>query len=968
MSPTQLDRPHVPPPPHSLADEGAVPLLRLTRQIYRAASTTEVLHTLTAGCSALLGCTWAVMYQAQGDQLVYTVSSGSAVFPERMTGGTELAELKICLAGEAASAKLPWLRQAHDDDRPLEYGLIPFVVRERLYSVLIVGWKPPQTVPPDWPVLMAEVGDDAVQALMHWLPDTLDHQADDDQVLALVNAITDVGLLYSSVLDQLLQKLIRPLLEILDLSGGAILLYDDEYKAVQVAAVQNRRSIEQMGTQVDVLWHEPLVVHTLGLAIQTAHSGAFMLGPEQGDAPALYAALERLNIAKLVSVPLLAGGWLTGVFQATAIPGTTITPRQIRILQVVARQIAVTIENARLFAQTRAEQERTRAVVDATNDAILMLDERWRLMLVNRRARFFFGLSEHELLGRDYEQLQAALARIFENGDRFASWITAQLRSPGARAVAEFRLIQPEARLLQCFTAPVMDVHERVLGRILVFRDITREREVERMKNDFVATVSHELRTPLTSIQGALQLILGQPQQGRTGIGGDLPPRATALLSISLSNTERLIRLISDMLDVARIEQGRIQLQRAAHPPFDLGESAADEVRAFADTRAIEVELDLLQDLPDVYADRDRAVQILVNLLSNAIKFSPQGQQVLLSARHEGKMIAFTVRDWGRGIAAEDQHRLFQKFQQIDNSTTRDTGGTGLGLSICKALVEEHGGRIWLISTPQEGSSFSFTLPLADPSALAAHLRPVVVGLIATDEDRRTILRAALEATGRTVQPILRLTPTEVARVGAALVVIDVGSAQSPEAELLNNLRSDPATQALGVLVLADPQVVTPHDVVKLARTTTPSAIAVQAQELLEHPQPLVLVVDDDQHVRPVLVRLIRRHGLRALGAADGFQALELAAKQQPNVILLDIKMPELNGYEVLQRLAQNPLTETLPVIFLTGNDPADRSELQSNAPQVAGYLEKPITAERLIGAIMHVIKRNERDDGSASA
>jgi PAS domain S-box-containing protein len=787
--------------------------------------------------------------------------------------------------------------------------------------------------------------------------------SDAAQILALFSAISDIVLLYGNALDQLLPKLIRPIVEILDLSAGAILFLDDTQQTVQVAAIQTRIAAPANAPGAEVLWRAPLLEHTQRLALQTAASGAPLLDTDT----AFMDALTRSQAGHLVSVPLRAGGWLTGILQAAALPNASISPHQVQILLVLAQQLAGAIENARLFTQTRAEQERTRAVVDATNDAILMLDERWRPMIVNRRARFFFGLSEHELLGHDYTQLCATITHLFEDGERFAGWLTAQLRSPGARAVAEFRLRQPELRLLQCFTAPVMDVHERVLGRILVFRDITREREVERMKNDFVATVSHELRTPLTSIRGALQLILGQPQLGRDGIGGDLPPRASELLRISLANTERLIRLISDMLDVARIEQGRIQLQRAALAPADLCYAATDEVRAFADTRAISIQLDLPADLPQVNADRDRAVQILVNLLSNAIKFSPHGQSVHLRARREGKMIVFTVRDWGRGIAPEDQHRLFQKFQQLDNSTTRDTGGTGLGLSICKALVEEHGGRIWLDSAIDRGSSFSFSLPLADPVGAAAEPEPIVIGLIAGDEERRKSLCNALESTGNTILPITQLTTAAIARSGARLIVVDVASAQSPEAALLNGLRGDPATQALGLLVLADQRVPTPHDAVKLPPTTAPSQIAARAQELLEHPQPLVLVVDDDQHVRPVLVRLIRRHGLRAISAPDGFTALELAARQQPSVILLDIKMPELNGYDVLRRLQQHPLTVNVPVIFLTGNDPQDQRGLELNAPQVAGYLEKPITAKRLMGAITGVIARNERPDGAPS-
>lgn len=966
MSPTSFDA--MAPATGSPAVSGAAStlLLEVSRQLLHASDIAAVLQTAALGCAALPGCAWTALYRIEGRQMIYVAGAGSGPAMPPVETAPEWPSRDPRFTTSGAFQMLPWLAALVEDAPNLRYVLLPIQVHEQVHSLLLAAWRFTAEPPTDWETLLTTLMDDLAAAMALRLQVDLERRRDNGALLAAVNAITDVGLLYGSVLDQLLAKLIRRLLDILDLSGGAILMYDEEEQIFHVGAVQNRFPAEKAARRSDAFWSAPLLEHTQRLAAEAAHTRTMLLGPEAGSAPALQRALERLDTPQLVSVPLLADGWLTGVFQALALPGTTLSEHQLQILQAVARQMAVTIETARLFAQTRAEQERTRAVVDATNDAILMLDERWRPMLLNRRARFFFGLSEHELLGRDYAQLHAALVRIFEDGERFGNWLAAQLRSPGARAVAEFRLAQPEPRLLQCFTAPVMDTHEQMLGRILVFRDITREREVERMKNDFVATVSHELRTPLTSIQGALQLVLGQPQQGRLGLGGELPLRARELLTISLSNTERLMRLISDILDVAKIEQGRIELQRKALRPLALGYAAADAVQALAATRAVSVELDVSEGLPDVYADQDRAVQILVNLLSNAIKFSPQGQHVLVSAHHEGKHVVFTVRDWGRGIAPEDQHRLFQKFQQIDHSTTRATGGTGLGLSICKALVEEHGGRIWLTSSLHEGSSFSFTLPLAEPASQALQ-QQTLVGLIATDSDRRRALSAALEGTGYSVHVLNRPTPAEVGQAGLGLIVVDVASAQSADVVLLNQLRSEPTTQALGVLALVDEHIVTPQDVIRLPRTTTPSVVAAQAQTLLDHPQPLVLVVDDDKQVRPVLVRLIRRQGLRALSAADGYQALTLAAQHRPHVIVLDVEMPDLNGYEVLHRLAQDPATATLPVIILTGNNPIVRPDHAENAPAAAAYLEKPITAERLMGAIMQVIQRNEPANGSAS-
>src|SRR5690349_17918458 len=151
-----------------------------------------------------------------------------------------------------------------------------------------------------------------------------------------------------------------------------------------------------------------------------------------------------------------------------------------------------------------------RALVDASNDALVLLDPQGRAILINRRAKYFFGLAERDVIGRSSAQLRAMFQLIFADGAAFNTWLTSLLASPQDRAVKEFRVLRAEPRLLQCFTAPVLDQQERLLGRLLVFRDITREREVERMKNEFVSLVSHELRTPLTSIRGALQLALGR--------------------------------------------------------------------------------------------------------------------------------------------------------------------------------------------------------------------------------------------------------------------------------------------------------------------------------------------------------------------------------------------------------------------------------------------------------------------------
>lgn len=784
------------------------------------------------------------------------------------------------------------------------------------------------------------------------------------RALAAVNAVTDIGLLYSNLIDQMLGAILAQILSALGLASGAILLYNEQSENLELAMVQAGADAGERGGELITLWQPTLLDVSAAQARNAANHGQIMLTPAD-DATPLAAALRASGLSQLISVPLLAGGWLTGVLQVTTSPATPIDHYQTQVLHILARQTAVAIENARLFAQTRNDQERTSAVVDATNDAILMLDERRRVMIINRRARFFFGISERELQEKGFDQLGALFTRIFEDAPRFQAWLRQLLRSATERAVEEFRITRPEARLLQCFSAPVMDVHDRYLGRILVFRDITREREVERMKSDFVLNVSHELRTPLTSIQGALQLVLGPPRGVRAGGDNGLSQRARDLLTISLNNTERLIRLINDILDIAKIEQGRIQMRREILEVEALCRSAAAEMSAFANNRGIAIEIEVPSRVPKILADGDRSAQILVNLLSNAIKFSSPGQRVLLSARHDGAAVCFGVRDWGRGIAREDQERLFQKFQQIDSSATRDVGGTGLGLAISKALVEEQGGRIWLDSAPGKGSVFSFTLPVAAGSVPAgdgpgAYRLALLAGLGALGDD----VRAGLARAGWETQDLPAADAAAIAAVAQSrpfeLLLLALPADAAAARVLIDSLAADEATRDVPLLAVGDLGGQERAGVTLIAPDLGAAQLVERAQAVAATRQPHVLVVDDDPHVRPVLVRLLRRHGLRVTNVGDGLSALATIEQIRPDVVLLDVKMPGIDGTEVLRRIKENPAMAMTRVIILTANDLGDSLQAQVLSLGADGYLEKPITYERLISAVTSVIVSGE--------
>ena len=236
----------------------------------------------------------------------------------------------------------------------------------------------------------------------------------------------------------------------------------------------------------------------------------------------------------------------------------------------------------------------------------------------------------------------------------------------------------------------------------LAFRDLTQRRQISRMKSEFVSVVSHELRTPLTSIHGSLGLLA-------SGLLGS--EKGRRMLEIAASNTDRLIRLINDILDVEKLDSGEVEMRRAVCNADDLMNRAADVMRPMADEHGIS--LVTSDSNASIDADGDRILQCLTNLLSNAIKFSEAGKAISMTASRMGSFVRFAISDQGRGIPAEMHDSIFERFHQVDASDSRRKGGTGLGLAITRSIVQQHGGRIWVQSEVGKGSTFFFTVPLA---------------------------------------------------------------------------------------------------------------------------------------------------------------------------------------------------------------------------------------------------------------
>jgi PAS domain S-box-containing protein len=364
-------------------------------------------------------------------------------------------------------------------------------------------------------------------------------------------------------------------------------------------------------------------------------------------------------------------------------------------------------ERHRFEAVLLESEERFRALFEEAPVAYHEIDLQGEVTRVNRAECDLLGWPPDQIVGRPVWERVAP-------GERDKSRDAVLQKLAGQLPLAPF---QREYQRRDGTTLSV-EIHERLIlrptdGAVIGIRsallDISHRKAVERMKDEFVSVVSHELRTPLTSIRGALGLLA-------SGKIGELSEAGRRLLEIAVTNTDRLVRLINDILDIERMELGKVQLERQVCDAGSLMAQAGDLHRTLAERSTVCLEVE--PAAARIWADPDRVLQTLANLLHNALKFSPPGTTVRLTAARQGEALLFRVTDQGRGVPADKLESIFGRFQQVDASDAREKGGTGLGLAICKSIVEQHGGRIWAESVLGQGSAFLFTIPLAQDEVL----------------------------------------------------------------------------------------------------------------------------------------------------------------------------------------------------------------------------------------------------------
>jgi len=470
--------------------------------------------------------------------------------------------------------------------------------------------------------------------------------------------------------------------------------------------------------------------------------------------------------------------------------------------------------------------------------------------------------------------------------------------------------------------------HERAL--VLEVQNLEVKR-ASQMKSQFMSSMSHELRTPMNAIIGFSDLL-----HSRTP--GPLNEKQQRFVDHIRNGAQHLLALINDILDLSKIEAGRMEL----HTEEFSAETILPEVLSIINPMAMKKKVTVQEEVETglvVLADRVRIKQVLYNLLSNAVKFTPEGGEVEVELALMDGQVRFVVSDTGVGIAAQDQAKVFDEFQQV-GETTKQEEGTGLGLSITKKLVEMHGGKIWLESEEGKGAQFSFTLPLkqtvlavvqdvpAAPLRLPPERERPLILVVEDDLGNRELLVDYLQAEGYETE----LAPSgeeAIARANDLLpdaITLDLLLPGKSGWEVFKELRYDPNTAAIPVVIVS---VVDPMKGDKLGAAeylVKPVAKDVFLRALSKHLRPSegvgkVLVVDDEAVNLQFLEKLLESEGYTPLPARNGNEALEVLWRERVDAIVMDLMMPEMDGFEFLHRIKGNPRLRDIPLLVLTAKD-----------------------------------------------
>ena len=628
----------------------------------------------------------------------------------------------------------------------------------------------------------------------------------------------------------------------------------------------------------------------------------------------------------------------------------------------------------------RRSEELFRSLVTGVEDyAIFLLDTQGRVASWNTGAERIKGYRAWEILG-------APFARFYTEEDQAAKRPAARLTEAEEKGRAEdegWRVRKDGSRFwANVVITALRDDSGRLIGFSKITRDITEKKRTQealifakeeaersnRFKDQFLSTMSHELRTPLNAVVGFSDLLTEEHY-------GPLNEKQKRYVNHIQSGGKHLLRLINDILDLSRIEAGRLQLMVENVPVRTALAEVLDTMRSIADKKSQSL-IEYSDPELCVRADPTRFRQMLMNLVGNAVKFTPEGGKIDLSARAMGDSVRIDVRDNGPGIPREEQQKIFDAFYRLGRSE-KAVEGTGLGLAITRRLVELHGGHLGIESKPGEGSSFFFTLPVAEAprasareSAAVRRANGAAPTILVVEDDAKAahLLQSQLNSAGFEVVVCSRSEEAlqAAAELQPSAITLDIIMKPVSGWELLPKLKSDPRTAEIPVIVVtivdqpntgmllgADEYIIKP-----VRRTTLLAAVerclnrrgkAARTSE--------ILVVEDDAPTREFIAELLAKNAYRVSTARDGAQARAQVAAAVPELVILDLLLPEVSGFELLTEWRADPRTADLPIFVLTSKDLSAEEREHIRAHRGALFQKQKPWQEELMKHLQRVVR-----------
>jgi PAS domain S-box-containing protein len=941
-------------------------LLRLSSAIAAATTETEICEAVVNGLrDEALGYAFLGVFlldKATGDRVLVARVGWTAMMPGfRLAKGIGITETALL---EGRLHYTPEVRRESKYEPTLNSGSevdIPLIIDGETIGVLAVeSSKPNAFDESDFEILTAAANQASIAMARARLIVAQRKRADEFE--AVLGSMAD--LLSQRELSRTLQATLGRAVALLGVSGGELAIYDANKQELVVAASKGvskdttgiRIPLGQGAIGTVAKSHEPIII-----ADYHAWSGAL-------------AKYKDVSVRSVVAAPLLIDKRLVGAIAVIdANPKRVFVQDDLRLLNLFTPQAAIAIEGARLYEEAARQREFFRSLLNNSPVAIVQLDTDYLVAACNPAFEELFGYTLDEARGRNLDELITDNTTLGEAAQYSRDAADRPVKGIGRRRRKDGTFVDVEI-----LGVPVI-ADESPVALMGMYHDISELTEARheaeganRAKSQFLANMSHELRTPLNAIIGYSEMLQEEASEGgQESFVSDLAKIQTA--------GKHLLALINDVLDLSKIEAGKMEFAPETFAVRDVVEALATTVRPLAEKNHDRLEVRIVGDVGTMHADLTRVRQVLLNLLSNACKFTENGTITISAARERaalGERLVFTVSDTGIGMTPEQMSRLFEAFTQADATTARRYGGTGLGLAISRRIAQGMGGEVTVESTAGVGSTFTVKLPAGalpvdrrtDTPAAAPNGLSVLV--IDDDPTARALMRNHLSRAGyhveeapdgRTGLAMARTFSPDVITLDAIMPGLDGWA-------VLATLKSDPLLARIPVVMATVLDEARLGLALGAAEYLTKPIDRTQMLDTLERllgggKGQRILVVEDDEPTRTLLARTLERAGWRIDEAANGRIGMEKLRAAAPGAILLDLMMPEMDGFEFLEALRAESHWDGIPVVVITAKILTEEDRARLNGG-VTGIVEKGgRTHEQLIEEVGRLVRRRNRSN-----